>query len=138
MNGRTVFRWGMSVASLVFTAGLLASAPASAATPATAATSGEVTAQACTTKEIYVPNKPNRIVSMRYSECRRTYNGVKQSSTAMWLWDNKEGDGKCAVGRVTIGSWKHKWQWCDATKPSPKYISGWHNGADAKVTLEAA
>jgi hypothetical protein len=108
-----------------------------AGTGATSARAAEVgAAQTCSgTRYIYLPDQANRVVSMSYIECWRTYNGTKQSSTEMWLWDNKEGDGLCATGTVRIGDWSHSWSWCDATKHSPKFISGWHNGADAKVTL---
>jgi hypothetical protein len=99
---------------------------------------GSASASSCSgTRYIYVPDKAHRVASMSYTECHRTVNGTKQSSTAMWLWDNLDGDGLCATGTVRIGSWSHSWSWCDATQHSPKLISGWHNGADAKVTLVA-
>jgi hypothetical protein len=103
-----------------------------------AADAGSASANTCSgTRYIYVPDKAHRVASMSYVECRRTVNGIKQSSTAMWLWDNRDGDGLCATGTVRIGGWSHSWSWCDATQHSPKLTSGWHNGADAKVTLVA-
>ena len=116
----------------------LASALAAAALATVAVSPAEaaVTAQSCSgTRYIYLPDKAHRVVSMSYTECHRTSSGKKQSSTAMWLWDNRDGDGLCATGTVRIGSWVHSWSWCDATKHSPKLVSGWHNGSDAKVTL---
>jgi hypothetical protein len=124
----------MKVQAIVGLASVLAAAGLAtvAASPASAA----VSAQSCSgTRYIYLPDKAHRVVSMSYTECHRTSNGTKQSSTAMWLWDNRDGDGLCATGTVRIGSWSHSWSWCDATKHSPKLISGWHNGSDAKVTL---
>lgn len=110
---------------------------AAAAPPASAAPGTTAAAQTCAAaKSLYLPNRANRIVSMRYIECRRTYQGRAQSSTAMWLWDNRDHDGFCAVGYVDIGDdFSHHWSWCDATKASPKFISGWHDGADARVWL---
>jgi hypothetical protein len=143
MSGRTILARTSLMAALAV-AGL---APAGlAATPASAAAGGKTAAvdvpaaaaaaQTCTkTRYIYLPDKAHRVVSMSYIECHRTYKGKKQSSTAMWLWDNKDHDGLCATGTVHIGSWVHSWSWCDATKHSPKLTSGWHNGADAKAIL---
>jgi hypothetical protein len=139
MNPRTIRNRASLVAGLAV-AGLTVAGP-SMATPASAAPAMAgppvgAAAQTCEkTHYIYLPDKAHRVVSMSYIECHRTYQGKKQSSTAMWLWDNRDGDGLCATGTVRIGSWDHSWSWCDATKHSPKLISGWHNGADAKVTL---
>jgi hypothetical protein len=116
-------------------------APAAAAQPMTVE-SMLAAANKCSTKSIYLPNKARRVVSLKYIECKRTYKGKKQSSTAMWLWDNKPKDKICAVGRTDIRNgkknWHHSWgPWCNNKRSSPKYISGWHNGADAKVRLFA-
>lgn len=132
MQGRKIFSWTASVASLILVTGVLATAPASASDSAPGASAAQTCSAA---RYIYLPDKAHRVGSMKYTECQRTYNGVRQSSTAMWLWDNKDHDGLCATGSVAIGDWSHRWSWCDATKGSPKFVSGWHNGADAKVTL---
>lgn len=74
------------------------------------------------------------VAGMKYKECWRTHKGKKQSSGAIYLWDNKH-DGKSACGRITIGKWKKTWCWGKESQHSPMYISGWHNGADAKFHL---
>lgn len=105
--------------------GLMGAVPAGAA-------SGQVQAQACSkARDIRVNNNA---AGLRYIECHRGSGSKRESSTALWLWDNKH-DGKCAIGRVRIGSWQHIWSWCDESHHSPKLISGWHRGADAKVYL---
>ncbi|TGB16030.1 hypothetical protein [Streptomyces sp. MZ04] len=73
--------------------------------------------------------------TMKYMECRRTYGGRVQSSTALYLWDR--GYGEDPYGTVKIGRWEATWTWNEAQGAhSPKYISGWHYGRDAKVYLD--
>lgn len=73
--------------------------------------------------------------TMKYMECRRTYGGKVQSSTALYLWDR--GYGEDPYGTVKIGRWEATWTWNEAQGAhSPKYISGWHYGKDAKVYLD--
>ncbi|MCM6773507.1 hypothetical protein NDR87_08485 [Nocardia sp. CDC159] len=74
------------------------------------------------------------VAGMKYQECWRTYNGKKQASGAIYLWDNKS-DGKEACGKITIGNWWRDWCWGNESHHSPKYISGWHDGSDAKFGL---
>lgn len=132
---------GLAATALALTVGLAGLVAPAAAAESTTVESMVAAANKCSTEYHYVPNKPKRIVSMSVIECQRTYKGKKQSSTAMWLWDNRAGDKKCAYGQTVIGkgktAWSHIWRWCNTKRHSPKYISGWHNGADAKVWLWA-
>jgi hypothetical protein len=141
MKHRMMIR-GLAATAFAITATLAGLAAPAAAAPPTTVQSMVAAANSCSTEYHYLPNKAKRIVSMSVIECQRTYRGKKQSSTAMWLWDNKAKDKKCAYGKTVIPNgkkkaWSHTWHWCNAKHGSGKYISGWHNGADAKIYLWA-
>src|SRR4051812_39958736 len=113
--------WKTAVAALVMVPSLAGTAPAEQSHDVSA----ELVAQSCSSaRYIYLPDKRHRVVSMSYIECHRSNDGVRQSSTALWLWDNRDGDGLCATATVRIGGWAHNWSWCNATRHSPKLISG--------------
>ncbi|MEU6406990.1 hypothetical protein [Streptomyces sp. NPDC046985] len=127
-------RSAATIGGFVLALGMTAAGSAVAATQrADTSATASVSAQSCEpTKEIHVHHNA---AGLRYVECHRTSGGRRQSSVALWLWDNKT-DGKCASGYVAIGDqWGHSWAWCSTREHSPKLISGWHNGSDAHVYL---
>lgn len=138
VTGKKITERGMPLAGIILAANAITAAPTSTlGTPAalSAAQAPSVARTCQPIRHVYLPDKAHRVVSMSYVECQRTYHGIRQSSVAMWLWDNKDGDGRCATALVTIGNWTYSPSWCDTKRPSPKFITGWHNGGDAKVTL---
>ncbi|MFJ5534831.1 hypothetical protein [Streptomyces sp. NPDC093261] len=131
-------RMALLLATAVLGGGVAAAGPAAA----TAQTHGDAPAHLSSTvgasatkcagwKSVRLDGNP---AGMRYLECWRTYQGKKQSSGAIYLWDNKH-DGLEACGKITIGRWFKDWCWSNESQHSPEYISGWHDGADAKFGL---
>ncbi len=139
MRGRTMRAVVRFAAGLMVAAGFVAVSPAGATadatgipSPSTGTAITAVRAQTCqAARDIQVNHNA---AGLRYIECHRGSGSNRESSTALWLWDNKT-DGRCASAYVVIGRWSHSWAWCSTRHHSPRLISGWHRGADAKVYL---
>ncbi|MEV5204299.1 hypothetical protein [Streptomyces sp. NPDC053720] len=128
MMRNTRIRLAVAAAALSAAAGLTAAAPAQAES---ATTIGDIKAKTTCSALRTVKVQGAKL---KYIECWRTYRGKKQSSTAVKLCDKFYGEDPYA--RVKIGRWEATWTYWDRYANggcSPKYISGWHNGADAKV-----
>ncbi|MBB5119956.1 hypothetical protein AF335_22975 [Streptomyces eurocidicus] len=114
---------------------LLASAASAAALLAGGTAASPAAAESHVTAETCQP--PRTITDTggeaTYTECRRTYKGKRQSSVRMYLWDR----AYCAdpFARVLIGTYDVTYTYFDPVSSgrSPKYETGWHNGADAEV-----
>ncbi|MEU6019482.1 hypothetical protein ABZ826_37530 [Streptomyces sp. NPDC047515] len=128
MNARK--RIALGAAAVALASGLTTMPAAAASTQPSSAVSASAT-RCSAWKSARLKGNP---AGMKYQECRRTYKGKKQASGAIYLWDNKH-DGKEACGKITIGAWRKDWCWSNESHHSPKYISGWHNGSDAKFGL---
>ncbi|MFD0382809.1 hypothetical protein ACFQ2B_11775 [Streptomyces stramineus] len=120
-------RLAVATAAVAMTGGL-------AVTPALAASGGSAPAEAAAVTCKNQPTISTGGGKLDYKECWRKYKGKAQSSTQIWLKDTK-ADGKCAYGKVSIGSWSHTWKACPKGKNVDGAVSGWHNGGDARVEL---
>lgn len=138
MDGRRIQRRAALIVALAVLSGLSLTTPAGAAAPAGQAPSAHAAqwrANQCSgPRDIRVHHNA---AGLRYIECHRGSGRHRESSVALWLWDNKT-DGKCAQAYVRIGRWQHWWSWCSTRHHSPRLISGWHPGGDAKVSLSLA
>ncbi|MFF7889279.1 hypothetical protein ACH40F_51825 [Streptomyces sp. NPDC020794] len=133
-------RIALLAATTALTGGLALAAPAQAAN--TPAASRSASAISCSGwKTIHVNHNA---AGEQYMECDRTVNGHKQTSAALYLWDNK-ADGKCAETYLAAGfshwnglnkTWDHWYSWCSTTHHSPKIQTGWHSGNDVEVSLQ--
>lgn len=122
---------------------LLAALASLTLTPAAHAAPEKISATSCS-KWKSIRTK-NNAAGAEYMECDRTVSGHKQTSAALYLWDNKT-DGKCAQAYVMTGrthwhggfdtTWQKWYGWCSTKHHSHKIVTGWHSGNDVRVRLQ--
>ncbi|MDT3397951.1 hypothetical protein RKE29_15080 [Streptomyces sp. B1866] len=109
-----------------------------------AATAAQSSSAAVSCSQWKVIQVSHNAAGVKYRECDRKVNGKKQTSAALYIWDNKK-DGKCAEVYVAAGfshwygldtTWDHWYAWCSTSHHSPEIKTGWHKGDDVQVSLQ--